>query len=106
MLSDRVKETCLKAVELLEFSLDSVGGSLCDTDHEDALEMLDHVVVALRELHGETNDPMRYEDGSPVVQNVELGPGIIGSYYPRHDGNYEEWAARARRSSMQVAPHA
>jgi hypothetical protein len=92
----------MKAVEHLEFSIDQISGSMCDTSHEDALEVLDLVVEALRELHGETNDPMRYEDGTPVAQRVRVAEGVSGTYYHRHDGDFDEWLAKFRPNLQAV----
>lgn len=104
---DTLKETLLRSEDLISSAQDSIAGSLCDTGHEDELEMIDAARKMLWEAVAAHVPGVRYEyphytdggytaahtydDGTPIVEQIELRAGHVASYYRRHDGDRQEF---------------
>lgn len=105
---DSLKTMAVLITELVEHATDAIGGSQgygCN-GHEHELEMLDsirgHIWTAVAEhvpgtqLH-EWGAPSRYlnayDDGTPIVEDVELRKGSYVRYIPRVHGDRDTYLA-------------
>jgi hypothetical protein len=104
---DTLKDTTLRAINWIEYAQDGVAGSLCDSDHEGDMEMLhsvkkalwDAVAVHVSGVQAEyphyTDAGYKamhtYDDGTTIVEQIELREGSVAIYFPRHDGDRDEF---------------
>lgn len=115
---DSLKTAAHRTKHILEAACDGIGGSMCDTHHDDDLELVDSanwlVWKALAEfVPGITDENGRhvfteeawkavrtYDDGSPIVQTYRVGDeyGFTTDYYPRQDGPLDVFLERAKES--------
>jgi hypothetical protein len=108
---DTLKDTLLRADNLISYAQDQVAGSLCaEDDHEPEQEALDGArkmlwdavaahVRGVRFEHPHFTDAgykamHTYDDGSVIVEHIELAHGSVATYFPRHDGNRGEFIER------------
>ena len=85
-----------------EWTLDAIGGSGCDTDHEAELDATQSVVEVIEALAAQYGDPRRYSNGRLVQSSAEIQFGLVTSHVWHPDGLAEE--PRSWRSSLPSDP--
>jgi hypothetical protein len=106
---DTLKATVLRVDDLISLAQDTIAGAVRDADYEidSDLEILDsarrelwealatHIPGVRYELPHFTDAGGRaartYSDGTAVVESIELRNGSIASFYPRYDGDRNEF---------------
>lgn len=59
-----------------DWALDSIGGSMCDGDHDVETDALAGIVRDIRELAAQFGDPKRYADGRQIESCAEIQRGF------------------------------
>lgn len=95
--ADELKQSAKLAKDLIEHVQDRMGQDE-HTDYEDQIRCLDIVVGWLEEAASRHGDPAKFEDGTPVSVNIRLAKGYVGTYFPRHDGDFDAWLERMKMS--------
>ena len=106
---DTLKATVLRVDDLISLAQDTIAGAVRDEDYDvdNDLEILDsarrelwealasHVHGVRYELPHYTDEGRRaartYDDGTAIVEPIELVNGSIASFYPRYDGDRNEF---------------
>lgn len=105
---DSLKTTAIVVQELLEGATDRIAGSLCDHDHDDDLDVISLASQRLWEAVAEhvprmtyETEPFRmltfsnrYDDGSPITEQIVLDGGAVAQYMPRVHGDREAFLHR------------
>jgi hypothetical protein len=73
-----------------DWCCDSIGGSLCNGDHETELDALDDTVREVLALAASFGSRRRYSDGRLVESSVEIEQGLVTSHIWYPDPGAEE----------------
>ena len=121
---DSLKNAVLRAVDGMDAATDTIGGSMCDHDHENELEWLDaigqglwlslaeHVPgisfskSGLVRMTPEARQAVHtYDDGSQVSMFIDFD-GYCTHYYPRFDGPYFTFFEKFQRDAIEYKTRA
>lgn len=100
---DAIKYAAALLKERTEWTLDSIGGSMCDQrGHERELDAIDDVVKTICTLAAQFGDPNRYADGRMVKSHAQIQHGLSTSQIWHPDPSCQE--PRSWRSSLPSDP--
>lgn len=112
MSVDVLKETFWRALRNIEHVSDYLSANEIVDEDDHVFCQLDSAVKAITEaliphvpgLYWAAEQPMfeggayesarTYSDGSPILVDVKLEPGVWAEYWPRYDGDFEAWRLR------------
>lgn len=116
---DTLKALVLRNIDALDFVTDRLVGGYEIEAPDYVLEFLDgirqqqyralaeHMPVGRDELLGELRALPReayvYDDGSPVAERLTSPPGVVSVYYPRYDGDRDEFTAKHQEAVEQIS---
>ena len=117
---DTLKATVLRVDDLISLAQDTIAGAIRDEayDIDNDLEILDsarrelwealsnHVPGVRYELPHYTDAGRQaartYDDGTAIVEPIELANGSIASFYPRYDGDRSEFIEKMTASGRPL----
>jgi hypothetical protein len=88
--SDALKYAAALLKSRTDWTCDSIGGSMCDGDHELELDALDDTVKEILALAALFGSRRRYSDGRRVESTVEIEQGLVTSHIWQPDPGVEQ----------------
>jgi hypothetical protein len=85
-----------------DWTLDGIGGSMCDGNHETDLDATREIVDEIADLAAEFGDPRRYSDGRVVKSEKEIQLGLVTSHVWHPDPAVE--GSHSWRSNLPSDP--
>jgi hypothetical protein len=100
--ADALKYAAAHLKSVTNWALDSIGGGLCDGDHEDETAAIYDAVNEVLEIASRFGDRRIYSDGRRVEQYAEIQKGLVTHHVWHPDARTEE--PRSWRSSLPSDP--
>jgi hypothetical protein len=76
-----------------DWTLDSIGGAMCDGDHDVELDAIAEVVKEIEGLAALFRYPRLYSDGRRATSLAEIEPGLVTEHVWYPDPNFEKPAS-------------
>ena len=78
--ADALKYSAAILKQRCDWTLDVIGGSGCEYDHEEEIDATLSVVDVIRALADQYGDPNRYSDGRLVQSSAEIQDGLVTTH--------------------------
>ena len=116
---DSLKTLALVIQNQLDWALDCIAGSGCDTDHEEELDAISWIGAQVWKAVAEhvpgtelqTEPYFRvlrhsntYSDGTPITEQIILDDGVTATYMPRVNGDRAQFVAKMNAASPPLPP--